>query len=569
MAEERKKIAEYLLEKGIINKEQLKQAIEEHKKPHRNIDEILVRCDFAKEEDIAQALSEQLGFTFIDLSSYQIRPTALELISADIARRLQVIPILKIGNSLTIAMADPLDLAVIDELRRLVNLSIEPVLSASSGINKAIAKYYGGKETELTTPVTRVAKEGETVGTAELAEKELPKSIQKATQAPVIKLVNKLISDAVKLEASDIHLEPQENNFYCRYRVDGILQAPINLEWKLQSAVVSRIKIMANIDIAEKRLPQDGRIHLDVEDKKIDLRVATFPTIYGEHVAIRILDKSIGILKLEELGFAEDILKRFKSTITRPYGIILVTGPTGCGKTTTLYSSLNTINDAKKNIITLEDPVEYTIERIHQSQVNVKAGLTFASGLRSIVRLDPDIIMIGEIRDKETAEIAIHAALTGHLVFSTLHTNDASSACARLIDIGAEPFLVSSSVSAILAQRLVRRLCPKCKKAYRPSEEEILLVSGAGRERQGKITFYKEAGCKNCRQTGYKGRAAIFELLIPQDSFRELIVKKTSAHEMLDDAKRAGMKTLREDGLDKVKAGITTVSEVLRVTEEI
>lgn len=566
MAQKRKLIGEYLIEKGIINKEQLQEALEEHKRTNHNTGEVLVKRGFAKEEDIAQALSEQLGFTFVDLSSYQIPPAALELIPADMARKWQIIPILKTGDSLTVATTNPLDLTVIDELERLVNLSIEPVLATPSGINKAIAKYYG--EEDLYSKVERVDRERETLTTTELAEKELPKLIQEATQAPVIKLVNKLISDAVKIEASDIHIEPQDNSFYCRYRVDGTLQKPTNLDPKLQPAVISRIKIMANIDIAEKRLPQDGRIQLDIEGRNIDLRVATFPTIYGEHVAIRILDKSMGILKLEELGFEEETLERFKSVITRPYGLILVTGPTGSGKTTTLYSVLNTINDSNKNIITLEDPVEYTIKGIHQSQVNARAGLTFASGLRSIVRLDPDIIMIGEIRDKETAEIAIHSALTGHLVFSTLHTNDAASACTRLIDIGIEPYLLSSSLTAILAQRLVRKLCLKCKKEYQHSEEELLLIGESKGRNQEKTSFYKEVGCQECYLTGFKGRTGMFELLTPTDKLKELIAKKSSAHELLDEAKRVGMKTLREGGLSKVEAGITSLSEVLRVTEE-
>ena len=406
---------------------------------------------------------------------------------------------------------------------------------------------------------------------AEIAVKKekVPVLIKEATQAPVIKLVQKIISDAVKKRASDIHLEPQEEGFFCRYRIDGILQKPTSLPKELESATISRIKIMSDIDISEKRLPQDGRIQLQKDEKEIDLRVATFPTIHGEHVAIRILDKSTGVLKLSELGLEGDLFQKFEDVITRPHGIILVTGPTGSGKTTTLYSALNTVNDNKKNIITLEDPVEYSIANIHQSQVNVKAGLTFAVGLRSIVRLDPDIIMIGEIRDRETAEIAIHAALTGHLVFSTLHTNDAPSACARLINIGVEPYLLASSLTAILAQRLVRKLCDNCKKPYQPSEEELSMLGLSSQDVSKKMNLFKETGCNKCLDVGFKGSTGIYELLVPTDAIRGLIIKKASAHELIEVARKSGAKTLMADGLSKIRDGITSLSEIYRVTQEI
>jgi len=476
MVEERKLIGEYLLEKGIITEAQLKEALKEVERTNRKTGEILVRCGFAKEEDIARALSEQLGFTFVDLSTYQIESEAVALIPKESALKLGAIPIFKVGNSLSVAMTNPLDIATIDELSRLSSgLRIKPVLATPTGIKEAIAKFYGvgggrtGNGKRIPYPQTPIPK----------PEGESSKLVQEASQAPVIKLVNQLIEEAVKSDASDIHLEPQEDGFYCRLRIDGVLHETEPPPKKLQLAVISRLKIMAEMDIAQSRLPQDGRIQTKALGRDIDLRVATFPTIYGEHVSIRILDKTQGIVKLEELGFQEDTLKKFKEIIYKPYGIILVTGPTGSGKTTTLYAVLNTINDLKKNIITLEDPVEYTIRRIHQSQVNVRAGLTFATGLRSIVRLDPDIIMIGEIRDKETADIAIHSSLTGHLVFSTLHTNDAPSCATRLVDIGVEPYLVSSSLAGVLAQRLVRKLCLKCRKEYKPSEEELESIKGS------------------------------------------------------------------------------------------
>ena len=567
MVEERKLIGEYLLEKGIITEAQLKEALKEVERTNRKIGEILVRRGFAKEEDIARALSEQLGFTFVDLPTYQIETEATQLIPKDAALRLKAIPIFKVGDSLNVAMSNPLDIATIDELSRLSGgLRIKPVLATPTGIKEAIAKFYGIAEPY---PETHIPK----------PEGEPSKLVQEASQAPVIKLVNQLIEEAVKSGASDIHLEPQEDGFYCRLRIDGVLHETEPPPKKLQLAVISRLKIMAEMDIAQSRLPQDGRIQTKALGRDIDLRVATFPTIYGEHVSIRILDKTQGIVKLEELGFQEDTLKKFKEIIYKPYGIILVTGPTGSGKTTTLYAVLNTINDLKKNIITLEDPVEYTIRRIHQSQVNVRAGLTFSSGLRSIVRLDPDIIMIGEIRDKETADIAIHSSLTGHLVFSTLHTNDAPSCATRLVDIGVEPYLVSSSLAGVLAQRLVRKLCLKCRKEYKPSEEELESIKGSmyqsvsepANQRTSEPAnqrFYKPTGCKDCHNTGYKGRTGIFELLIPDNGIKELIIKKAPAHQIKDAACQAAMLTLRQDGFQKVFQGITSLSEVLSVTEE-
>jgi type IV pilus assembly protein PilB len=568
MAEERKLIGEYLLEKGVITEDQLKEAFKEVERTNRKIGEILVRRGFAREEDIARALSEQLGFTFVDLSTYQIETEATQLIPKDCALRLKAIPIFKVGDSLKVAMTNPLDIAAIDELSCLSGgLRIKPVLATPTGIKEAIARFYG-----IIEPLTGF---GERIPYSETPipkpEGEPSKLVQEASQAPVIKLVNQLIEEAVKSGASDIHLEPQEDGFYCRLRIDGVLHETEPPAKKLQLAVISRLKIMAEMDIAQSRLPQDGRIQTKVLGRDIDLRVATFPTIYGEHVSIRILDKTQGIVELEELGFQEDTLKKFKEIIYKPYGIILVTGPTGSGKTTTLYAVLNTINDLKKNIITLEDPVEYTIARIHQSQVNIRAGLTFATGLRSIVRLDPDIIMIGEIRDKETADIAIHSSLTGHLVFSTLHTNDAPSAATRLIDIGVEPYLVASSLAGVLAQRLVRKLCPKCKKEYKPSREEIESINESANKRIDELTnkqLYKPTGCNDCRNTGYKGRTGIFELLIPDNGINELIIKKAPSHQIRDAACQQGMKTLRQDGFQKVLQGITSLSEVLSVTKE-
>lgn len=563
----RKFIGEYLLEKGLINAKQLKEALEEHKKTNRRIGDILVKHGYVREEDIYSALSEQLGIAFIDVTSYQFDTASVRLIPRETAERLQAIAVCQMGKSLTVAMTDPLNVEAIDEIERLTGLSLSPLFATAAGIREVISRYYGlsGQQKIKESAAGFEAEEAPKT----FKEKNISNLIEQATQAPVIKMVEEIISNAVRRNASDIHLEPQEQGFFCRYRIDGMLKPPIPLAAEYQAAIISRIKIMADIDIAEKRRPQDGRFQLTVDNRNIDLRVATFPTIDGEHVSIRVLDKSKGILKLDELGLEGDLFNQFKTIIRKPHGLVLVTGPTGSGKTTTLYSVLNTINDSKKNIITLEDPVEYRIAGIHQSQVNVKAGLTFANGLRSIVRLDPDIIMIGEIRDRETAEIAIHAALTGHLVFSTLHTNDAVSACARLIDIGVEPYLISSSLAAVLAQRLIRKLCPHCRKGYQPSDAELLAAKVSNiEEYQGK-TLYREAACPQCQNMGFQGRTAVFELFSPNDKIRELITKKASAQELFEEARKMGMKTLLEAGLEKVKAGVTSFLEILRVIQDI
>jgi len=562
MVEERRFLGKYLVEKNIITEAQLKEAIEESKRTNRRIGEILIRRKYATEEEIAEALSKQLGFPYLDLSTFQIDAETAALIPKETAIRLQAIPVLKVEDSLTVAMTNPLDISAIDELGRLSGgLRITPMLATATGIKNAIENVYKkgvASRAAMPTPPSQTAE-------SQVTQDAL---IREATQASVVKVVNQLIEDAVRAGASDIHLEPQQNRFDVRYRIDGVLHKIEAPPQRLQRPITSRIKIMANIDIAQSRLPQDGRVQTSILDRDIDLRIATFPTIYGEHLAIRILDKTEGIIKLEELGLQPGDLKRVKEIICKPYGFILITGPTGSGKSTTLYAILNTIHDETKTIITLEAPVEYTIPgiHIHQSQVNVKAGLTFATGLRSIVRLDPDIIMIGEVRDRETADIAIHSSLTGHLVFSTLHTNDAPSCATRLVDIGVEPYLVASSLIGVVAQRLVRILCVKCKKPYKPTQQEQSIF---GRPLKTGTQFYEAVGCKECRNIGYRGRVGIFEVLIPSNEIKELIVKKAPAYEIKKAAQKAGMKTLQEDGLAKVEQGITSLSEVLRVTEEI
>jgi len=559
MAEQdQSKLGQILVERNIITATQLTEALEEQHLTGRFIGEVLVSRGAASEEQVAQALSEQVGLAFVDVSSMAIEPKAKQTISEELCVRFTVMPLFIVGDTLTLAMSNPLDVAAIDQIQSASGLRIKPVFACPTAIRNAIEGQYYQSSLESEPDSLGVIPSPET---NHVSGEQVASLKQAASLAPVVNMVNSLISRAVEMAASDIHLEPEKEEFGCRYRIDGILYPSSSIPKQEQSAVISRIKIMANMDIAEKRLPQDGRTQVYAAGREVDLRISTFPSIHGENVVMRILDRSGGILKLQQLGFSKSDLAQFLELIKRPYGIILVTGPTGSGKTTTLYAALSQINTPEKNIITLEDPVEYEIPHIRQCQVNVKAGLTFAKGLRSIVRQDPDIIMIGEIRDKETADIAIHAALTGHLVFSTLHTNDAASAATRLIDMGVEPFLVASSVIGILAQRLMRTLCPDCKqKGTVPDSLRGALKKGAGP--------FKEVGCKKCKQRGYTGRSGIYELLLPNDKLKELIGRKASATVLVEEATKAGMKTLRNAGLEKIISGETSVSELLRVTEE-
>ncbi len=555
----KKRVEEVLLERSLITEEQLKKVKEDSKKEAIPLGKLLIRSGVVSEEDYTHAMSEILGVPYINLTNYLVDAGTINCIPENIARKHKVIPVFKIGDTLTIAMTDPKDIMVIDDLTRRSKCEIELVLAGESAILSAIDQYYGvtGSVDEVIKDIDKETKKETTP--LELDSKKLS---EMAEEAPVIKLVNLIIIQAVKDRTSDIHIEPEEGALKVRFRVDGILHEMFSPPKHLEPALMSRIKVLSKMDISEKRKPQDGRFNLKIENRDIDMRVSSFPTIYGENIVIRILDRGSILLGLDKLGFSKDVEKEFEKLIKRPHGIILVTGPTGSGKTTTLYSALSTIDSEEKNIITVEDPVEYHLGRIRQSQINPKAGLTFASGLRSILRQDPDVVMVGEIRDKETAEIAIQAALTGHLVFSTLHTNDAAGALSRLIDMGIEPFLISSSVVGILAQRLVRVICNKCKTSYKPTEE----VS-KGLELEGKELF-KGKGCKNCKDTGYKGRIGIFELLVINDEIRKLVVDKSASGVIKKKVQELGMKTLRNDGLDKALKGVTTLDEVIKATQE-
>ena len=545
-------ILERLINSGLVTKEQLARAQEHATLSGVPIERALVKDGIISEEDFANTIADELSIPFMDLKDYLIDSDTIKLIPEKLAHDKNIIPLFKIGNALTIAMVDPQDIMVIDEVRLKTGLDVEPVLATESSIRGAIEQFYG-----VTGSMEDVLESIDKQKLIKLPDNVSAKVLEDlAQEAPIVKFVNLLIMEAVKSRASDIHIEPEEDTLRIRFRIDGFLHEISSPPKHMQSAIISRVKVLSKMDIAEKRKPQDGQLQIKIENRNIDVRVATFPTVYGENVVLRILDKANVILELSQLGFAKDTLAVFQELIKRPNGIFLVTGPTGSGKTTTLYAAIQTINTEEKNIITLEDPVEYHLPRIRQSQINTKAGVTFASGLRSILRQDPDVIMVGEIRDLETADIAVQAALTGHLVFSTLHTNDAAGTISRLLDMGVEPFLVSSSVIGILAQRLVRTVCPKCKTPYKQTEE--------GKE----YTYYHSKGCSYCKNTGFHGRLGLFELMVIDDKIRKLIALKASSDEIRKAAVASGMKTLRDDGVIRARAGITTLEEVIRVSIE-
>jgi type IV pilus assembly protein PilB len=552
-------LAESLVGDGLLTKEQLAKAHAEEKRSGERLRKVIVRLGFVNEEDLVSFLSGKWDVPRIELSNQLINPAVIENIPEALARKYELIPILKIGKRLTCAMVDPLNIFALDEVRMKTGFTIEPAVATEQEIKKALNEYYGAKGTlkELVQSIDEKKlgiKEGQ-----EVSVKELEGMVEEPV---VIRLVNLIIMQALREGASDVHIQPEEDNLQIRFRVDGMLHESDAPPKHLHSAIVSRIKVLADLDIAERRKPQDGRFHLKMEGKETDIRVSCLPTIYGENVVMRLLDVSGSVPTLSQIGFSKEMLPKMEKVITRPHGIILVTGPTGSGKTTTLYAGLSQINTPEKNIITIENPVEYHVSGIRQIQVNAKVGLTFANGLRSILRQDPDVIMVGEIRDQETAEIAIQAALTGHLVFSTLHTNDAPSAVTRMIDMGVEPFMVSSTVVGILAQRLVRLICKDCQEDYAP-EPETLRDLGLDNKK-----LKRGKGCDKCMKTGFKGRIGIFELLIVDPKIRALINNKASLDEIRNQTKYQGMKSLKEDGLDKIRQGLTTPEEVLRVTHE-
>ncbi len=546
-----------LVRMGFLNEAQLQHALEVQGRTGERLGRILVRMGLITEEDLAKAIGVQWGYPYVSLSSTPVDPEVVRLVPQHIASRHKVLAFGRNGDRLLVALVDPLNLLALDDVRLVTGMDVEARITTEDELMQAINKYYHVGTIFEQAVVT----EEEAAGDEEVSLDRLREMVD---EAPVVKLVNVILDQAIREGASDVHIEPHRNGLHVRYRIDGVLHDVMSPPKNLKAALVSRIKIVANLDIAERRKPQDGRIHLKVDGREIDLRVSTLPTMFGEKVVMRILDQSNALISLNRLGMASDVQATWEELASKPYGMILVTGPTGSGKTTTLYATLSKINTLDKNIITVEDPVEYQLPRINQVQVNPKAGLTFATGLRSILRQDPDVIMVGEIRDRETAEIAVQAALTGHLVLSTLHTNDAPSAFTRLVDMGIEPFLITSSVIGVLAQRLARQICAKCKEAYRPPREAVRRLSEELAEVED-LVLYRGAGCEYCRQTGYKGRTGVYELLVVTDRIRELVVRRASANEIREAARAEGFRTMRDDGIRKVLEGVTTIEEILRV----
>ena len=546
-------LGDYLIEKGLLAKEEFDEAINNAEESGISFIDILLDNFGIPKENLYNLISEKLGVPYVDLGEYVCDPKIIKKIPKEIAQKYQLIPIFSIGNRISVAMADPSDINALDQLSALIEGEVEPCLSAKSDIEDAILKNYKATD-EMDGIVTAMEKPGTSIDETGLGE-----------DSPITKLVNLILFQAVNDRASDIHVEPSEKQLRIRFRIDGILYEIPSLPKHLTPSVISRLKIMANLDIAESRVPQDGNFKIEVAKGKVDARISTVPTLHGENIVIRILNTSMIQLQLEDLGFGENALMVYERMISQPHGVILVTGPTGSGKTSTLYATLNRVNTVEKHIITIEDPVEYKLNLIRQINVNSKVGLTFDAGLRAVLRQDPDIVMVGEIRDSETASICMQAAMTGHLVFSTLHTNDAPSTLSRLQNMGVETFMIASSVTGIIAQRLVRRICEFCKEQYIPPEP-VLKKWGIREEDKHKI--YKGIGCTECRKTGYSGRVAIFEVLFVDDDVRTKIMTGCSAHELRQYCVgEKNMMTLAIDGMSKVLMGLTTLEEISRVTE--
>jgi type IV pilus assembly protein PilB len=550
------RLGDILKEMGLVTDEQVERALSRQKETRKRLGQLLLDEGFVTQLDLTKALAQKFGVSFLDLTSTRFDGGATAYIDEKLARRYGAVPVRFLDDgTLLVAMIDPQNLPAQEDLAIITGFQIQPAIASEEDVFGAIAKIYRSK-----------AEVGESEEGRELDEESLTDIRDATEEAPIVKLVNSVIAQSVDDAASDIHFEPQAKELVVRFRIDGVLHEIMSIPRRMQSGVISRLKIMAELDIAERRVPQDGRIGLMVGGKPIDMRVATLPTVYGEKIVMRLLDKSNVMLDLEDLGFAEKALKRFHKSFTKPYGAILVTGPTGSGKSTTLYAALNILNSPEKNIITVEDPVEYRLTGINQVQVNTRAGMTFAAALRSILRCDPDIVMVGEIRDRETALIAIESALTGHLVLSTLHTNDAPGALSRLTEMGIEPFLTSSAVDAVLAQRLARRLCSHCKEPY-TATKEMLRKNDFPPEvcDRDDVVLHRAKGCSRCNNTGYKGRLGLYEVMIVSEAIRRLTVERKSADEIGRVAAAEGMKSLREDGIDKVLLGMTSVEEIARV----
>jgi general secretion pathway protein E/type IV pilus assembly protein PilB len=560
-------IVEILRDVGLVSHEDILRAKEKSKADEIGIVDALITMGRVTQMDVTKALANQFGMETISLAEYSVPEDVIALVPRHIARRYKIVPVYKHDNTLTVALSDPLDVDTVDSLRYMLKMNVEGVVATKADIDASLSRYYGSADDTVENMLQEITEGEVDLGpVAAVTEAKIEDTTATDADAPIIKLVGLLIMEAYRSRASDIHIEPLEKRLRVRYRIDGVLREVDNPPKRLQPAIVSRLKIMSNMSIAEKRVPQDGRIQIPVMGRSLDLRVSCLPTNHGESIVMRILDKTSLLLGLGDLGFFSDDQETMQRLIGLPDGIFLVTGPTGSGKTTTLYACLNFINKPDRKIITVEDPVEYQLAGINQVQVNADINLTFAAALRSILRQAPNIVMIGEIRDLETANIAVQASLTGHLVFSTLHTNDAPSAVTRLVDMGVKPFLVASSVRAIMAQRLIRKVCPNCKEPYTPTdyEKEVLKLDD---QKLSGMTVYRGRGCNECSRTGYRGRQGIYEIFQLDDEVRRLIYEKSPANVIRARARELGMRTLREDGVRKIMAGVTTPEEVISITQ--
>jgi type IV pilus assembly protein PilB len=566
------KLGEMLLKAGLISQKQLDEALESQRENGEKLGFNLIRLGHVKEDDITQLLSEQYGVPSINLRHFEIDEAVINLIPSEVAQKYMVLPVNRTGATLTIAMADPTNVFAMDDIKFMTGYNVEPVVASEIAIREAIEKYYGSQHAlELKKVMDEMAEaESDALEVLEEEEELDTSALEAATEeAPVVKLVNIILTDSIKKMASDIHIEPYEKDFRVRFRIDGVLYEIMHPPIKLRDAIISRLKILAKLDISEKRLPQDGRIKIKMKlagkNKEMDYRVSVLPTLFGEKIVLRLLDKDNLMLDMTKLGFEKESLMKFERQILKPYGMVLVTGPTGSGKTNTLYSSMHKINTPETNIMTAEDPVEFNLHGINQVQMKEQIGLNFATALRAFLRQDPNIVLVGEVRDFETAEIAVKAALTGHLVLSTLHTNDAPSTINRLMNMGIEPFLVATSVNLICAQRLVRRVCNECTEQITMPTQALVDV-GYSVEEAPQVKLHKGRGCANCNNTGYRGRVGLYEVMEISEDIRELILSGASAMELRRKAIEEGMISLRESGLYKIKQGVTTVEEVVRET---
>ncbi|HEU4369683.1 MAG TPA: type IV-A pilus assembly ATPase PilB [Methylomirabilota bacterium] len=568
MARRRSRLGDLLVAEGLISLDQLHDALREHRRSKERLGKVLTRRGFVSEEALVEILSKEHGLPSVVIEQYAVTADVLALVPSHIARKYEVIPLARVAAGLTLAMADPTNVVVIDEIGAMTGLAVLPVVASGKAIRAAIERHYTAAVASMAELLTELANDPsgvEVLAQEELSAGDVVELRESADEAPLVRLVNMVLLDAIRKGASDLHWEPYEKDFRVRYRIDGVLHEMSAPPKRHEAAIISRLKIMASLDIAERRLPQDGRIKLRYGGREVDFRLSILPTIFGEKAVLRILDKEALQLDLGKLGFDAGSYERFSHAIHQPHGMVLITGPTGSGKTTTLYSAISTINAPGHNIMTAEDPVEYNLLGVNQVQVNEGIGRTFAAALRSFLRQDPDVILVGETRDLETAQISIRAALTGHLVFTTLHTNDAPSTVARLVDMGVPPFLLSSALLLVVAQRLGRLLCTACKEPTEGQEDDLVPL-GHVPEGRGPVTFYRARGCPACNFTGMKGRMAIYETMPITDELRQLILRNASVTEIRELAQRQGMKTLRQAGLAKVLEGTTTVQEVLRVT---